>query len=87
MTPAISSLLQSATLAALAADNSMMTWRLSAEDDKHVMLTTSFPTSEIRAVRMVWRDVGLDTPKGVKPGPFRYRAEAETASDSWDEAW
>ena len=32
---------------------------------------------------MVWRDVGLDTTKGIKAGAFRYRIEAETAPNQW----
>jgi xylan 1,4-beta-xylosidase len=67
----------------LAADYSMMTWWLPAADDAQPVLTTSFPTSEIHAVRVVWRDVGLDTPKGVRPGAFRYRVEAETSPGTW----
>lgn len=71
------------TTGRLAADNSMMTWWLPAADDAQPMLTTSFANAEIRAVRVIWRDVGLDTPKGVKAGPFRYRVEAETAPGKW----
>jgi len=66
-----------------AADYSMMTWWLPAADDAQPVLTTSFSSAEIRAVRVIWRDVGLDTPKGVKPGPFRYRVEAETSPGKW----
>jgi xylan 1,4-beta-xylosidase len=61
----------------------MTTWWLPAADDAQPVLTTSFPTSEIRAVRVIWRDVGLDTPKGAKSGPFRYRVEAETSPGTW----
>ncbi len=32
---------------------------------------------------MIWRDVGLDSNRGVMPGPFRYRVELETAKDKW----
>ena len=32
---------------------------------------------------IVWRDIGLDANRGVKPGPFRYRVELETAKDQW----
>lgn len=71
------------TAGRLAADNSMMTRWLPAADDAQPVLTTSFPASEVRAVRVIWRDVGLDTPKGVKPGPFRYRVEAETSRGKW----
>ncbi|WP_348212474.1 hypothetical protein [Luteolibacter sp.] len=67
-----------------AADNSMMTWWLPAADDAQPVLTTSFAsTAEIRAVRVIWRDVGLDTRNGAKPGPFRYRVEAETSPGMW----
>jgi hypothetical protein len=61
----------------------MMTWWLPAADDAQPVLTTSFPKSEIHAVRVIWRDVGLDTPKGVKAGPFRYRVEAEASDGKW----
>jgi hypothetical protein len=37
----------------------------------------------VHAVRLIWRDVGLDTERGVKPGPFRYRVELETGKDQW----
>ena len=30
----------------------------------------------VRAFRLIWRDGGLDTERGVKRGPFRYRIEA-----------
>lgn len=71
------------TAGRLAADSSMMTWWLPTENDPQPTLTTSFPTSEIRAIRVIWRDVGLDTPKGVNPGAFRYRVDAETAPGEW----
>jgi hypothetical protein len=38
-----------------AADASMTTWWLPAEDDEQPVLTTSFAASEIRAVRVIWR--------------------------------
>jgi hypothetical protein len=39
--------------------------------------------ASIQAVRLIWRDIGLDTNRGVLPGPFRYRVELETAKDQW----
>ncbi len=67
-----------------AADHSMTTWWLPAADDAHPQLTTQFSTrAVIHAVRVIWRDVGLDTTRGVGPGAFRYRIEAETAPDQW----
>jgi GH35 family endo-1,4-beta-xylanase len=34
-------------------------------------------------VRVIWRDVGLDTKRGAKPGPFRYKVEVRTAAGAW----
>ena len=36
----------------------------------------------LRAFRLIWRDGGLDTERGVKRGPFRYRLEA-LADGAW----
>jgi hypothetical protein len=65
-------------------DNSLITWWQPAVGDAQPTLTTSFSApATIHAVRVIWRDVGLDTPRGVVPGPFRYRIEAETAPGVW----
>ena len=40
--------------------------------------STAIAGATVHAVRVIWRDVGLDTTKGVLPGPFQYRVEAET---------
>jgi len=37
----------------------------------------------VRAIRIVWRDIGLNTAKGIAPGPFRYKVEVQNASGSW----
>jgi hypothetical protein len=67
-----------------AVDNSLLTWWQPAAGDAQPSLTTRFATrAVVRAVRVIWRDVGLDTPRGVGPGPFRYRVEAETAPGVW----
>jgi hypothetical protein len=34
-------------------------------------------------VRVIWRDVGLDTKKGAKAGAFRYEVEVQTAAGKW----
>ena len=31
---------------------------------------------QLRAMRLIWRDLGLDTTRGVVPGAYRYRVEA-----------
>ena len=67
-----------------AADNSMTTWWLPAAGDSAPSLVTHFSAkATIHAVRVIWRDVGLDTTNGKRPGPFRYRIETETAPGAW----
>ncbi len=67
-----------------AADNSITTWWLPAANDATPTLTTQFTgKAMVQAVRVIWRDVGLDTTTGHNPGPFRYRIEAETAPGTW----
>lgn len=67
-----------------AVDESLSTWWQPAADDAAPILTTSFSApAGIHAVRVIWRDVGLDPKKGVKPGPFRYRVEIESAPGQW----
>ena len=67
-----------------AVDNDMRTWWQPAEGDARPTLTSSFlAPATVHAVRIVWRDVGLDTGRGAMPGPFRYRVELETARDKW----
>ena len=64
-----------------ASDASVLTWWQPAEDDPEPAIT--FPLGQpgratrftIRALRLIWRDVGMETSRGVNPGPFRYVAE------------
>ncbi|MFO0852437.1 MAG: endo-1,4-beta-xylanase [Gemmataceae bacterium] len=69
----------------LAADDDLRTWWQPAADDKAATLTSNLtaPGAVVRAVRVAWRDVGLNTKAGAKPGPFRYRVEVQTAADKW----
>jgi hypothetical protein len=67
-----------------AVDNSLTTWWLPAAGDTEPILTTNFSArSTVHAVRIIWHDVGMDTTNGIRPGPFRYRIEAETAPAVW----
>ena len=34
-------------------------------------------------MRIIWRDVGINTKQGANPGAFRYRVEVETAANTW----
>ena len=64
-----------------ASDDSVLTWWQPAEDDPEPVIT--FPLGqpgratafEVRAVRLIWRDIGMESAKGVLPGPFRYVVE------------
>jgi xylan 1,4-beta-xylosidase len=69
----------------LAVDDDLRTWWQPATDDKTATLTSNLttPGAVVRAVRVVWRDVGLDTRKGASAGPFRYRVEVRTAAGAW----
>jgi xylan 1,4-beta-xylosidase len=68
----------------LAVDNDLRTWWQPAEGDAQPTLTSAFmDPATIHAVRLLWRDVGLDTTRGVMPGPFRYRVDLETNKDTW----
>lgn len=69
----------------LAVDDDLRTWWQPAADDRTPTLTSNLttPGSVVRAVRVAWRDVGLNTSAGVKPGAFRYRVEVQTAADKW----
>ena len=72
------------SLGRFAADNAMTTWWLPAADDTTPTLTTHFSArSTVQAVRVIWRDVGLDTVSGRRPGPFKYRIEAEVSPGTW----
>jgi|GEM_PF-134860 len=69
----------------LAVDDDLRTWWQPASEDKSPTLTSNLtaPGAVVRAVRVVWRDVGLNTKDGVRPGPFRYRVEVQSANDQW----
>jgi xylan 1,4-beta-xylosidase len=67
-----------------AVDEDLRTWWQPAANDAQPTLTSRLlGAATINAVRVAWRDVGLDTTRGVKPGPFRYRVELETAPNTW----
>ena len=68
----------------LAVDNDLRTWWQPAERDATPTLTSRlYAPATIRAVRIAWRDIGLDSNRGVTAGPYRYRVELETAAGTW----
>ncbi len=67
-----------------AVDNNLTTWWQPSADDEQPTLTTEFLLpSTIHAVRILWRDIGLNTQQSALPGPICYRIEAETSRDQW----
>jgi len=68
----------------LAVDSDLRTWWQPAEGDAAPTLTSRlYGSATIRAVRIAWRDIGLDSNRGVLPGPYRYRVELQTAAGAW----
>jgi xylan 1,4-beta-xylosidase len=68
----------------LAIDSDLRTWWQPAEGDATPTLTSRlYGPSTIQAIRIAWRDIGLDSTRGVLPGPYRYRVEVETAPGAW----
>jgi xylan 1,4-beta-xylosidase len=67
-----------------AVDTDLRTWWQPADGDTTPVLTSRlYAPATIRAVRLAWRDIGLDSNRGILPGPYRYRVELETRPGSW----
>lgn len=65
-------------------DNDLKTWWQPAAGDNSPTLTSEFMLpSDIHAVRILWRDVGLDSAKNIHAGPIKYRVELETTRNHW----
>jgi hypothetical protein len=71
-----------------ASDDSVLTWWQPAEDDKEPTITFRLGDStryNVRSIRLIWRDIGMETLKNINPGPFRY--VMEYSPDSNLEKW
>jgi hypothetical protein len=70
--------------ARLAVDDDLRTWWQPDAGDKAPLLTSTLVgNATVRAIRIAWRDIGIDTRRGIAPGPFRYRVEVRNAPDTW----
>lgn len=70
-----------------AVDDSMLTWWEPASDDPAPSLEIDVNgTFQVAALRLVWKDVGLDYDAGALPGPFRYRVLTRLGGDAWQVA-
>ncbi len=68
----------------LAIDNDLRTWWQPAEGDAAPTLTSRlYAPATVHAIRIAWRDIGLDSNRGVRPGPYRYRVELEARDGRW----
>jgi len=68
-----------------AADESVLTWWQPAADDAAPAITFTLGSSTaytVHALRIIWRDIGMETLDGILPGPFRYVVEY-AADDRW----
>jgi len=71
-----------------ACDDSVLSWWQPAENDKapEISFTLGAKTSYlVHSVRLMWRDIGMDTDNGVMPGPFKY--VIEYAADAGQKDW
>ena len=70
-----------------ASDESMLTWWQPAANDPAPEITFRLGSASdyhVHSIRLIWRDIGMDCPKGIVPGPFRYLVEYLPAgSDDW----
>ncbi len=65
-------------------DDSMLTWWQPSAEDEKPWISVQFRTPfEVKAFRIIWRDVGLDYRNGVLPGPFCYTVEAKMPDEDW----
>ena len=82
--PAVASSCAPNLPALLAVDDQIQTsWQPAPEDRAPVLACRFLGPATIHAVRIIWRDIGLDVAAGVLPGPFRYRVEIETKPGEW----
>jgi len=64
-------------------DDDLRTWWQPDSGDKAPMLTSALvPNSTVNAIRLVWRDIGINTRQGITPGAFRYKVELQTAPNT-----
>lgn len=61
-----------------ASDDSVLTWWQPEKDDKAPQITFDFGSGQdydVSALRLIWRDIGMEILDGIRPGAFRYTVE------------
>ena len=68
-----------------AVDDSLLTWWQPRKDDPMPCLTIRMAGEPltVSAIRIMWRDVGLDVKKRYLPGPFGYRIDVKNGDAEW----
>ena len=70
-----------------ATDDSAITWWQPAEEDKERWIEIDLAAEKgynIESCRIIWRDIGMETLKGINPGAFQYKVEYTSPdSDEW----
>ncbi|MGI5893844.1 MAG: family 43 glycosylhydrolase [Candidatus Merdivicinus sp.] len=62
--------------AVYALDESMLSWwQPAAGDPEKELIVDLRAYYQVSAIRIIWRDIGLDYNAGILPGPFRYRVD------------
>lgn len=67
-----------------ASDDSVLTWWQPAPEDQAPVITYRLGTKTryyVRSIRLIWRDIGMETLKNIQPGPFRYIVEYSPDSE------
>lgn len=72
-----------------ASDESVLTWWQPAAEDTEPVITfrLGYDTRyTVRSIRLIWRDIGMETAENILPGPFRYVVEytKNPALDTWE---
>lgn len=68
-----------------AQDDSVLTWWQPEADDPEKTITVPLDTDKgyrVESVRVIWRDVGMETLDGINPGPFQYVVEYLSPEDN-----
>ena len=71
-----------------ASDESVLSWWQPAPEDNEPAITFRLGDAtryHVRSIRLIWRDIGMETLDGIFPGPFRY--VVEYSSDRQLETW
>ena len=71
-----------------ALDDSIFTWWQPTPDDTDKTLTVNLKSDvgyDVSAIRIIWRDLGMETLDRINPGPFKYVVEyLKPSGNHWE---